>query len=196
MQIPQGFPHFLRRHGFMLVPAILLVATGYAQQQVQPPAGVGNFHVVNEHLYRGAQPSNEGFQALAKMGVKTVIDLREADQAAAEKAMVEAAGMRFVSIPMRGMEKPNPVSVEKALAVINSKDSGTVFVHCRRGADRTGTVVACYRISHDKWDNGRALGEAKANGMAWVQKAMQHYVKSYRPPVVEAATTTVPGGSN
>jgi protein tyrosine phosphatase (PTP) superfamily phosphohydrolase (DUF442 family) len=193
MQIPQGFPQFFTRRGLMLMPAILLVSTGFAQQA---PAGVGNFHVVNEHVYRGAQPSDEGFKALAKMGVKTVVDLREADQAAGEKAVVEAAGMRFVSIPMHGMETPNPASVEKALAVFNDKNAGVVFVHCRRGADRTGAVVAAYRISHDKWDNGRALAEAKSNGMAWIQKAIQHYVKSYRPPVVEAAATTAAPGSN
>jgi protein tyrosine phosphatase (PTP) superfamily phosphohydrolase (DUF442 family) len=175
----------------MVVPAILVAATAYGQQ-VQPPAGVGNFHVVSERLYRGAQPSNEGFHALAKMGVKTVVDLREAEQAAGEKAAVEAAGMRFVSIPMHGMETPNPAAVEKALAVFNDKDAGVVFVHCRRGADRTGAVVAAYRISHDKWDNGRALAEAKSNGMAWIQKAIQHYVMGYRAPVEAAATVTAP----
>jgi protein tyrosine/serine phosphatase len=197
MPIPQGFPKSFRRLSLALVPAILLVSIGYAQEQlqVQPPAGVGNFHVVNEHIYRGAQPSAEGFQALAKMGVKTVIDLREADQAAGEKVMVEAAGMKFISVPMRGMEKPSLASVERALSVLNDKDAGKVFVHCRRGADRTGTVVACYRISHDHWDNGRALSEAKSNGMAWIQKAMQHFVKSYRP-TMEAANTAVPGTVN
>ena len=194
MQFPQGFRNSFRRLGLALVPAILLATVGFAQQ-IQPPAGVGNFHVVNEHIYRGAQPSGQGFQALAKMGVKTVIDLRESDQAAGERQMVEAAGMRFVSIPMHGLEKPSPAAIAQALAVFNDKDAGIVFVHCRRGADRTGTVVACYRISHDRWGNPRALAEAKANGMAWIQKAMQHYVMAYRPPV-EAAATTVAGPSN
>jgi protein tyrosine/serine phosphatase len=191
MRIPQVFSPSLRRRGLLLVPAILLAATAYGQQ-VQPPAGVGNFHAVNEHFYRGAQPSAEGFKSLAKMGVKTVIDLRETDQAADEKVLVEAAGMRFVSVPMHGMEKPNPASIAQALAVINDKDAGTVFVHCRRGADRTGAVVACYRISHDRWDNGKALAEAKANGMAWIQKAIQHFVMAYRPPVETVTTAAAP----
>jgi protein tyrosine/serine phosphatase len=177
------------------VPAILLGSIGYAQQQILPPAGVGNFHVVNERIYRGAQPSASGIQALAKMGVKTVVDLREADQALAEKQLVEAAGMKFINVPMHGMERPNPASVERALAALNDQGAGIVFVHCRRGADRTGTVVACYRISHDHWDNARALAEAKANGMAWIQKAMQHFVKSYRP-TVEAANTAAAGTVN
>jgi protein tyrosine/serine phosphatase len=194
MPTSQDFSKPFRRLGLALVPAILLATTGFAQP-VQPPAGVDNFHVVNERIYRGAQPSQAGIQALAKMGVKTVIDLREADQAAAERQLVEAAGMRFVSVPMHGMEKPNPAAVAQVLAVFNDKDAGTVFVHCRRGADRTGTVVACYRISHDHWENHRALAEAKSNGMAWIQKAMQHFVMAYRPPV-EAATTAVAGPSN
>ena len=163
-----------------------------AQQPPPPPSGVGNFHVVNEHIYRGAQPSADGFQGLAKMGVKTVIDLREADRLMwAEKQMVEAAGMKFINVPMHGMERPKEADVARVLAVFNDNQSGPVFVHCKRGADRTGTVVACYRIAHDHWDNQRALCEAKSFGMAWMQKAMQHFVMGYRPPA-DALTVTVP----
>jgi protein-tyrosine phosphatase len=54
-----------------------------------------------------------------------------------------------------------------------------VFVHCRRGADRTGTVVACYRIGHDRWDGGKAIAEAKADGMSVFQVAMRRYVERY-----------------
>jgi len=193
----QGTANSFRRRVLQLAPVMILATAAFAQQQQpQAPAGVGNFHVVNDHIYRGAQPSSEGIQALAKMGVKTVVDLREADgNMLLEKKQVEAAGMKFVNVPMHGLETPSSADVAKVLAVFNDKSAGPVFVHCKRGADRTGTVVACYRISHDRWDNGKALSEAKSNGMAWIQKAMQHYVMGYKAPL-ENASAAVPGAVN
>src|SRR5437762_3225709 len=69
------------------------------------PAGVGNFHQVSAHVYRGAQPTDEGFKNLAKMGVKTIIDLRLPSEhsISAEESVVKAAGMRYVNIPMQGV---------------------------------------------------------------------------------------------
>ncbi len=177
-----------------LSAAVLCFAVAAFAQQA-PPAGVPNFHIVNEHVLRGGQPSEEGLRNLAKMGVKTVIDLREANgEMLAEKQIVEAAGMHFVNVPMRGMHRPDDADVAKVLSLFEDKDAGPVFVHCQRGADRTGTVVACYRISHDHWDNGRALDEAKQLGMHWTQKAMQHYVKGYHP--VQNASNAAPVANN
>src|SRR4051794_10704600 len=79
------------------------------------PAGVPNFHQVNEHLYRGAQPSDDGFKNLAKLGVKTVIDLRLPVEHStdAEERAVKAAGMRYINIPMQGVVSPSEQSIAK-----------------------------------------------------------------------------------
>ena len=176
--------------GLMLAPALFLTASAFAQQ----PAGVGNFHIVNDRLYRGAQPTDEGFANLAKMGVKTILDVREYDsRSLAEKKVVEAAGMRYVNIPMHGMTSPSPADIAKALALFDNQEAGPVFIHCRRGADRTGTVVACYRIAHDRWKNEKALSEARSMGMAWIEKAMQHYIRDYKPPVQNASAANTAG---
>lgn len=169
--------------------AVVLGITAFATSGSAQVAGVGNFHRVNDLLFRGAQPTNEGFQSLAKLGVKTVIDLRETDgRSALEKKEVEAAGMRYINVPLQGMSAPSSGDVEKILAIFNDSAAGPVFIHCRRGADRTGTLVACYRISHDGWDNAKALREAKSDGMSWVEVAMQHYVMRYHPSVASATT--------
>jgi protein tyrosine phosphatase (PTP) superfamily phosphohydrolase (DUF442 family) len=175
-----------------LIASVFVAAPLLAQQ----PAGVPNFRQVNDHVFRGGQPTIEGFHSLAKMGVKTVIDLREEGDRAAEKRAVESLGMRYVAVPLRGMSAPPNDAVAKVLALFEDKSAGPVFIHCRRGADRTGTLVACYRVSHDKWENGKALAEAKSCGMSWIERAMQHYVLKYKAPAVEASAAATAGADS
>jgi uncharacterized protein (TIGR01244 family) len=145
--------------------------------------GVPNFQKVNDRVYRGGQPTGAGFRNLSQLGVKTIIDLREPGEhsQAEEQSWVATAGMRYVSVPLKGMSAPPDASVAKILAILNDPASGPVFVHCRRGADRTGTVIACYRISHDRWENRKALSEARGYGMNMFERAMMHYVMRFTP---------------
>lgn len=163
--------------------ASVVVFSPVLSAQTQQPAGVGNFHQLNETVFRGAQPSAQGFQSLAKLGIKTIVDLRGGGhRAVEEKKEVESVGMHYVNIPLSGYSAPTADQVTKLLGLLNDKASGPVFVHCRRGADRTGTIIACYRISHDHWQNQKALAEAKSNGMSWTEMAMKHYVEGYKAP--------------
>jgi tyrosine-protein phosphatase SIW14 len=169
----------------------LLVAAGLAFACSDTPSGtpaIGNFHQVDSNLFRGAQPAAQDFQSLARLGIKTVLDLRpEEGHLRAEKKLVEAAGMRYVSIPMDGLLAPTDAQIARALAVINDTANGPVFIHCRRGADRTGTVIACYRIAHDQWTNGKALDEARTCGMSWIERGMRSYVLHFHTPTAPSA---------
>lgn len=179
--------------------ATLAIFAPMLAAQTPQPAGVGNFHQLNGAVYRGAQPSAKGFQSLAKLGIKTIVDLRGSGQRSiVEKKEVESAGMRYVSFPLSGRSAPSAEQVTRLLSLLNDKSAGPVFVHCRRGADRTGTIIACYRISHDHWQNDKALEEAKANGMSWTEIAMKHYVLGYKAnsePGTEAVAAAAPVGS-
>jgi uncharacterized protein (TIGR01244 family) len=169
--------------------AVLSLPAFAAEPQVP---GVANFHQVSDRVYRGAQPTEQGWKSLANLGVVTVIDLRREDEhsSKAEQQAVEAAGMHYVNVPMNGVVSPPPEKIAKVLALLNGP--GPVFVHCKRGADRTGTVVACYRIAHDHWDSKRALSEAKSYGMSIFQVGMKSYVRSYQPGTVEAGNIAAP----
>jgi uncharacterized protein (TIGR01244 family) len=157
----------------------------WAGDTVEAP-GVANFHTVDEHLYRGAQPTPEGIQSLAKLGIKVVIDLREGhEHASLEKSLVESAGMKYVNVPMRGLNAPTDDQMATVFALLGDSSGWPIFVHCKRGADRTGTVVACYRISHDHWRNAKALQEARLYGMSRVEVAMQHYILQFKSGVPE-----------
>src|SRR5258708_3511779 len=110
--------------------------------------GIPNFHQVNENVFRSGQPSPEAWPKLAKLGVKTVIDLRRLDEHSteAEAKAVTAAGMTYVNVPMKGVVAPSESQMTKIFAVLLNTD-GPILVHCKRGADRTGAVIACYRIA-------------------------------------------------
>ena len=134
-------------------------------------------------MYRGGQPTPTGFQSLAQLGVKTVIDLRRVNEhsTTSEAQVVEADGMHYINVPLSGVAAPPDSDVSKVLALLGAGAEGPVFVHCRRGADRTGTIIACYRIEHDGWRNGQALKEAKSFGMNWTELAMKHFVLTFNP---------------
>ena len=139
-----------------------------------------NFHEVNSQLYRGAQPKSGGIKRLGQMGVKTIVNLRSADESTRnEEAEARAAGLRYINIPFREFGRPTDEQVERVLNILNDSDNQPVFVHCRLGADRTGLVVAIYRITHDGWTSEKAKAEAKKYGMHPWEMAMKQYIRDY-----------------
>ena len=183
MRALQGF-RICGRTGAMVLGFLLPLA---AQSTSGP---IKNFHQVDEHVYRGGQPNKDGFDFLTKLGVKTVIDLREADQRSKEEEkLVTAEGMKYVNVPMTGLHPPTEAETAKILQILENESTGPVFVHCKRGADRTGAVIAAYRIDHDRWDNARALREAMDRGMRLFQLPRQSYIRGFQPKVIEAQTS-------
>jgi tyrosine-protein phosphatase SIW14 len=139
-----------------------------------------NFHRVNDNLFRGGQPEAGGIKRLREIGVRTVVNLRgEDEQTRAEEAEAKAAGMSYFSIPMSGLGRPTDEQVSRVMAVIESEENWPVFVHCKRGCERTGTIIAIYRVSHDQWTADRALSEAKRLGQSWFAFRMRDYVSDH-----------------
>ena len=169
--------------------AVALTCGSFVLRAAEQPLPLNNFQEVSDSLCRGAQPSDGGFRELAKLGVHTVLDLRgSGGRSSKEAEEVRSLGMNYVNIPLAGFLAPTPEQVSKIFAVLNDQSAGKIFVHCRRGADRTGTVFAMYRIEHDHWTNQKALNEAKTMKMASVERAMQKFVLGFK---AVPATTTV-----
>jgi tyrosine-protein phosphatase SIW14 len=147
-----------------------------------PVTHIRNFDRVNDHIYRSGEPSTVGLQELGAMGIKRVIDLRERSGATAfEQETLEKLGIKYTNIPFAGFSAPSDQQVQSVLKLLTGNDSSPVLVHCRRGKDRTGTVIACYRVQHDGWDNQRALAEAKEYGMSRLERGMQAYILHFTP---------------
>ena len=154
--------------------------------------GIKNFGQVDRQIYRGAQPTDDGFRYLAGLGVKVVLDLREHDERSlSEERMVTTAGMRYINVPMTGMTPPTLAETNTILTLLEDPATGPVFVHCKRGADRTGAVVAAYRIDHDNWDNRRALQEALASGMSALQFQRKDFIRTFQARTAETPTPAI-----
>jgi tyrosine-protein phosphatase SIW14 len=126
---------------------------------------IKNFHVVTDGFYRGAQPSPEDIEVLARMGVKTIVSLRCGRRAAqAEKAAAEAAGIHYENIPLSYWKIPTEQTIDRFLDLVSDTSNRPVFVHCFHGADRTGLLVACYRIARLGWTFQEAYDEMKRCG--------------------------------
>lgn len=149
-------------------------------QECQATKDLPNFGCVNENLFRGAQPTTEGIKELAQRGVRTIIYLRaEGEKARAEELLAQKEGIKFINVPLRNWFAPKDEQINEILKQINALENYPVFVHCRHGADRTGTVIAAYRISHDGWTAGQAKTEADSFKMRWWQFWMKKYIDNY-----------------
>ena len=87
--------------------------------------------------------------------------------------------MKFYNLELPPLSKPDFTQVDEALALINDPANQPVFVHCKHGEDRTGTVIACYRMTHDNWDDEQAITEAKKFGMSFVQVSMKRFIHKF-----------------
>ena len=159
---------------------LLVLAVSISAQEETRYKELPNFHRISDKLFRGAQPVNGGIKKLSELGIKTVINLRGTDElTVSQQKEAEAAGLKYFNIPMPGLSAPSDDQVERVLAVINNPENQPVFIHCKRGSDRTGTIAAIYRISHEDWTSDRAIAEARRYGMSWAEFGMRSYIENY-----------------
>ena len=124
--------------------------------------GVGNFGEVTPLLYRGGQPNQVGLEGLAKMGVNIVVDGRLTGRDK-ERKEVNKLGMQFVELPWHCMLPKDEVFV-RFLALLQENPGKKVFVHCRYGDDRTGMMIAAYRMAVEGWTPEEARKEMEKFG--------------------------------
>jgi protein tyrosine/serine phosphatase len=170
----------MMKHVLWLCWLTLAVATSLGAQRGLPrQEGIANFGKVNDTLYRGAQPDAAGITNLSRLGIKTIINLRQAkDVWKEEEAIARANGILYTNMPLRGLGRPTNRQIAEILAIIATAPL-PVFVHCEFGCDRTGTVIACYRIKHHKWSGDSALQEARKYGMSKWERGMRRFILDF-----------------
>jgi len=175
------------------VAVLALLAAPIRTQEDHRYKELPNFHKVNNVVYRGAQPKSGGLDLLRQLGIKTVVNLRDDDiRAHQEETAARQSGLQYFNIPFGRWGRPQDKEMERVLSIINNPANQPVFVHCRHGADRTGVVIAIYRITHDGWTSQQATAEAKRYGLKPWQLGMKDYIHDFYKRQTAPATQRNP----
>lgn len=135
------------------------------------------FREVSSGLLRGGRPSQAGLERLARLGVKTLVNLEAVlEFVEQERAAAALLGMKMVSYPMLWEEYPSDAQVTAVLAELKRGTAeAPVYVHCFHGKDRTGLVVALHRVLEQGWEPGAAYSEMLGLGFYSKYEELKRY---------------------
>jgi protein tyrosine phosphatase (PTP) superfamily phosphohydrolase (DUF442 family) len=148
--------------GFLVVGNVAILGmTMWARHELGTavPAelvGVDNLRAVDDVLWRGSHPNDEGFRGLAAEGVTTVVDLRAESYASIDLDLMAELGMTAHRIPIRDGQLPTDAQIREFLAIVE-QSPGRVFVHCGAGVGRTGAMAAAYLVASGQADGDDAV---------------------------------------
>jgi protein tyrosine phosphatase (PTP) superfamily phosphohydrolase (DUF442 family) len=155
--------------GYLLVGNLMLLGASAALQVAGPEgerpveaAGIDHLRVVDERLWRGGAPTQEGYEALAANGVTTIVDLR----AAATPAELDAPrqlGFEVFHLPVHDGQTPSSSLVQRLVDIVDNSE-GRVFIHCQAGVGRTGSMSAAYQVWMGENSTAGALVENMSIG--------------------------------
>ena len=174
----------------MAVVLTFLCATASAQDATNPTE-LPRFQQVSEKLFRSGQPRNGALSRLRELGINTIINLRgRSAQTRSEETEARALGFNYYNVALPNWGRPQDGRVKRIMELIAAPENGRVLVHCKDGVDRTGTIVAIYRMTHEGWTSNKALAEANGYGMRRTQFWMRDYVEDYGDRVVKLGPAT------
>ena len=178
-----------------LIFALSGLSLGKSKESSFPNVKISNFGQMDERFYRGARPKAKDLASLAELGIKTVIDLTD-NSMEREKPAVEAAGMRYVNIPIEDKTNPSNEQIAEFLRVANDPATGKFYVHCAGGRHRTGVIGAIYRFNHDNWNFDQVYAEMEkfdfytSNGHGGQLDFVKNYAQHFQAKQAGNALTT------
>lgn len=135
---------------------------------------IASFFNVEGYLFRGAQPDAEGMFYLAKLGIKTIVDLNT-DDIDVERQEAESLRINFRSFPLSGFFAPKHDVMQQIEVILEDPTAYPVYVHCEHGHDRTGLVIGQYRVHKDGWTKSQAWDEMLKMGYHEVLLGLTEY---------------------
>ena len=136
-------------------PPLKSFAAQHTMGQHLKAKGIPNFGQVTPTLYRGGQPSAEGFEKLAHMGIDIVVDTGRSKR---DETLIKNLGMAYISLPWY-CPFPRDEVFERFIKITRENPGKKIFVHCRLGDDRTGMMIAAYRMGQQGWTAKEAIQE-------------------------------------
>ena len=156
-------------------------------------AGIPNLYRVSGSLYRSAQPTRDGFIDLGEgvhlvagdAPIRTIVSLRTNHSDASLAASPSTVQLEHISVQSWHLEDEDVV---RFLRIATDPVRQPVLVHCRRGADRTGAMVAIYRVVVEGWTKADAIGEMTRGGYGFspVWQNLVRYVEELDVEAIRA----------
>lgn len=139
--------------------------------------GLSNLHQVSPGLYRGAQPTKQGIRELERLGVRTVINLR---QFHSDRSLIGDGALAYETLRWMASSTPTDEQVLRFLKICSDPQRTPVFLHCQHGSDRTGTMTALYRMVVQGWSREQAIREMSQGGFGYHYWAFPHLLDYLR----------------
>ncbi|MCP4648486.1 MAG: dual specificity protein phosphatase family protein [PVC group bacterium] len=131
----------------LIISLFLLLGCAELAPFIKQSGDIPNFHQVDEKFYRGSVPNEQGWEKLQTIGIKTVISLKNnKENSLQEQKTAKALGIKFYHLPMTLYQRPDDRTVLKFLELVLTKNNQPIFVYCPGGKDRTGVMIAMYRV--------------------------------------------------
>ena len=161
---------------FPLIFTFLLCFSGLFSQTVIKidSLGLNNLYQIDEGVFRSEQPDKLDFAQLEKLGITEVLNLRRWHS---DDKEAKNTNLILYHVPMRaGKVKEN--NVVQALKIIQNR-KGNILIHCKHGADRTGLIVAMYRIVFQNYTKEQAIKEMTEGGFGFhsIYKNIIEYIQ-------------------
>jgi len=196
------FMRVVKKSSALIIGALIVcsvVSSSFAKGKISnfPNIKIDNFGQMDQRFYRGARPKPEDLRSLAALGINTIIDLTD-NSKEYEQPAVEAAGLRYINIPMVDKSYPSMDQVNQFLRVVNDPNTGKFFVHCAGGRHRTGVVGAVYRFTYNNWNYDQVMAEMNEYefGSGYGHGKQLDFVKDYWEQVIAKRPGTIrPAGT-
>ncbi|NDV81267.1 dual specificity protein phosphatase family protein [Bacteroides sp. 51] len=162
-----------------ILTLLIIITAAFAQQQkaekiTLPDSKLDNLYKIDEGVYRSEQPSKKDFKALETFGIKEVLNLRRfhSDNDEAEDTDIKLHRLKTHAHSLSEKQ------VVEALRIIKDRQ-GPILIHCRHGSDRTGGVLAMYRIVFQDYTKEEAIEEMRKGGFGF-HKIYRNIVRMIR----------------
>ena len=152
-------------------PALIEGRPVFWSQKIQC-ADFYNLYKVDQNLFRSEQPTKNGMKGLETMGVKTILNVRNIrnDRSDGKGLNLE---LKHYSINTWTISYDEVI---QALKIIQESPK-PVLIHCKHGSDRTGCIVAVYRMAFMGWSKENAIEEFKSGGYGYHDKAFPNVLR-------------------
>lgn len=151
-------------------------------------AGAPNLARVSPALWRSAQPTAEGFRNLKALGIRTVVNLRNVSS---DRDDLRGLGLRYAHIHFATWHAEDE-DVVRFLKILSDPANHPVLVHCQHGADRTGTMVAAYRVAVEGWTMDEAIQELPRFGFHSIWANLRKYLQKFDAAAIRQQVEAAP----